>query len=74
MPGKPSLNGENSAEVAAIEKRLDDVTGIHIRRYYYSDALFSDPAPCSAIIMKNGPTRKKTPKPPKEWVCLPRLA
>lgn len=59
MPGKPSLNGENPAEVAAIEKRLDDVTGIHIRRYYYSDALFSDPASVRPIFSRDLPLVQK---------------
>jgi len=28
----------------AIEQRLDDVFGVHVRRYYYSDALLTQPA------------------------------
>ena len=59
MLGKPSLNGENPAEVAAIEKRLDDVAGIHIRRYYYSDALFSDPASVRPIFSRDLPFIQK---------------
>jgi glutathione S-transferase len=57
--GKPSLNGENPVEVAAIEKRLDDITGVHIRRYYYSDALFSDPASVRPIFSRDLPLMQK---------------
>lgn len=56
---RPSLNGENPSEVTAIEKRLDDVTGVHIRRYYYSDALFSDPASVRPIFSRDLPLMQK---------------
>ncbi len=42
--GSASLIGANPEVTKAIEQRLDDVTGVHMRRYYYSDALLSDPA------------------------------
>jgi glutathione S-transferase len=56
---KRRLNGDNPAEIAAIEKRLDDITGIHIRRYYYSDALFSDPASVRPIFSRDLPLMQK---------------
>lgn len=57
--GRPSLGGDNPAEVAAIEQRLDDVTGVHIRRYYYSDALLSDPASVRQIFARDLPFVQK---------------
>lgn len=56
---KPGLNGNNPAEVAAAEKRLDDITGVHIRRYYYSDALFSEPASVRPIFSRDLPFIQK---------------
>ena len=40
----PSLAGDDPEQARAIEKRLDDIAGVHVRRFYYSDALTSDPA------------------------------
>lgn len=34
---------DNSATCGEIEKRLDDVIGVHLRRYYYSEALLVQP-------------------------------
>ena len=34
----------------AIEKRLDDVLGVHVRRFYYSDALINAPASVRPIF------------------------
>ena len=41
----PSLEPapEHAAECRAIEERLDDVAGVHVRRTYYSEALVDDP-------------------------------
>lgn len=39
-----SLAGDDPEQVRAIEKRLDDVVGVHVRRFYYSDALGTAPA------------------------------
>ncbi|MBK7653776.1 MAG: glutathione S-transferase N-terminal domain-containing protein [Betaproteobacteria bacterium] len=38
-----TLVGKDSEQVRAIEKRLDDVLGVHVRRYFYSDALINSP-------------------------------
>jgi glutathione S-transferase len=45
-----SLEGEDPASVRSMEQRLDDVTGVHVRRFYYSDALFNDPASVRPIF------------------------
>lgn len=41
--GRPSLEGSDTALVRSIEKRLDAIAGVHVRRFFYSDALTSDP-------------------------------
>lgn len=41
--GVSSLAGDDPGQVLAIEKRLDDITGVHVRRFFYSDALISNP-------------------------------
>ena len=56
---KPSLNGVNPELVAATEKRLDDITGVHIRRYYYSAALLSNPASVRPIFSRDLPILQK---------------
>jgi glutathione S-transferase len=45
-----TLNGGDFDAVRSLEKRLDDVTGVHVRRYYYSDALLNNPASVRPII------------------------
>lgn len=40
-------------ECLALEKRLDDVTGIHIRRYYYSEALVDHPESVRPIFTRD---------------------
>ena len=52
-PGRASLAGSDPALVLAAEQRLDAVAGIHIRRFYYSDALFSDPASVRPIFTRD---------------------
>ena len=41
---RPSLSGADPVAVRATEKRLDDGVGVHVRRFYYSDALLNAPA------------------------------
>jgi glutathione S-transferase len=48
--GSASLAGDNPDAARAMEKRFDDVTGVHVRRYYYSDALLNDPASVRPIF------------------------
>jgi glutathione S-transferase len=56
-----SLEGEDTGLVRSMEQRLDDVTGVHIRRFYYSDALVNEPASVRPIFSAGLP-------------LLPRLA
>ncbi len=53
--GRHSLSGESPDEIRAMEKRLDDKIGVHIRRYYYSIALLSDPKSVRAIFARDLP-------------------
>jgi glutathione S-transferase len=57
--GDESLNGVNPQLAREIEKRLDDVAGIHVRRFYYSDALLSDPASVRPIFSNDLPFPQK---------------
>lgn len=55
-PGKrASLSGVNPEEVRAMEKRLDDIVGVHVRRFYYSDALVNEPASVRPIFSNGLP-------------------
>ncbi len=56
---RPILSGDNSIEIAALEKRLDDKIGVHIRRYYYSNALLSDPKSVRPIFSRDLPLMQK---------------
>jgi glutathione S-transferase len=38
-----SPDSELEAECRALEQRLDDIAGVHVRRYYYSEALVDHP-------------------------------
>ena len=38
-----------------IEQRLDELAGVHIRRYYYSDALLNEPQQICRIFCRNLP-------------------
>ena len=53
VPGRASLAGSDPSEVLTLERRLDQVAGVHIRRYYYSDALLSDPAAVRPIFSRD---------------------
>lgn len=52
---RPSLSGADPEAVRAIEKRLDDIVGIHVRRFYYSDALINAPASVRPIFSNGLP-------------------
>ena len=51
----PSLAGDDPAQVRGIEKRLDDTAGVHVRRFYYSDALTTAPAAVRPIFSNGLP-------------------
>ncbi len=59
--GRASLAGSDPVQTIALEQRLDKVAGVHIRRYYYSDALLNDPVPVRQIFSR-------------DLALLPRLA
>jgi len=42
-----------------IEKRIDDIAGVHIRRYYYSEALVEYPQTVRPIFTRDLPLAKK---------------
>ena len=50
-----TLVGKDSEQVRAIEKRLDDVLGVHVRRYFYSDALINSPELVRPLFSKGLP-------------------
>ena len=52
---RTSLSGADPQAVRAIEKRLDDVVGVHVRRFYYSDALINAPASVRPIFSNGLP-------------------
>lgn len=53
-PGADSLDPDGSIEECnGIEKRLDDVMGVHIRRYYYSEALVEYPDDVRRVYLKD---------------------
>lgn len=57
--GSDGLSGAGSGAVWAMEERLNDVTGVHVRRYYYSDALFADPASVRPMFSRDLPLVQK---------------
>ena len=52
---RTSLSGIDPEEVRAIEERLDDIVGVHVRRFYYSDALINEPASVRPIFSSGLP-------------------
>ncbi len=54
-----SLAGADAAAMAALEQRLDDVMGVHVRCFYYSDALFTAPQSVRPIFSRDLPLLPK---------------
>lgn len=61
-PGSKSETRALAADIDAnvsrsreIEQRLDDLAGVHIRRYYYSEALFNQPQQIRRIFARHLP-------------------
>lgn len=54
-----AASGADSEERLTIVKRLDDRIGVHIRRYYYSEALIEQPAEVLPIFLAGLPLRQK---------------
>ncbi len=46
-------------ECEAIERRIDDVAGVHVRRYYYSEALVEHPSMVRPIFTRDLALAKK---------------
>jgi glutathione S-transferase len=57
--GRASLAGGDPEAVRALERRLDDVAGIHVRRFYYSDALLTMPGKVRPIFSRDLPLLPK---------------
>lgn len=58
--GTPSLTpATNQQEAMDIEQRLDDVMGVHVRRYYYSEALVDYPQTVRPVFTKDLPLFQK---------------
>jgi glutathione S-transferase len=49
----PTLIPQNSEQARQIEQRLDDVLGVHVRRYYYSEALVDYPDTVRPIFTRD---------------------
>ena len=49
----------DSAAYAQIEKRFDDVMGVHVRRYYYSEAIVEHPELVRPVFTRNLPFSRK---------------
>jgi glutathione S-transferase len=64
--------GSLSTECADIEKRLDDVLGVHIRRYYYSEALVDHPGSVRPIFTRDLPLLQKL-KTRASWSVIRKL-
>lgn len=54
-PGRPSLQPDDGPadSVVQLEKRLDEVLGVHVRRYYYSEALVEYPQLVRPLFTRN---------------------
>ena len=57
--GVASLAGEDEPEVRSIEKRLDTIAGVHVRRFYYSDALINSAASVRPIFSNGLPLMQR---------------
>jgi glutathione S-transferase len=57
---RPTLSGAEPEAVLATEKRLDAVVGVHVRRFYYSDALINAPAAVRPIFSNGLPILQRT--------------
>ncbi len=61
----PSANGRSLAaepdrkSCAEIEKRVDDIAGFHVRRFYYSEAMVEHPAMVRPLFIQGLPLSKR---------------
>jgi len=49
----------DSKSCAEIEKRIDDVAGVHVRRFYYSEAMVEHPATVRPLFTQGLPLSKR---------------
>lgn len=56
---KPLTPGGNRDAWLEIEQRIDDIAGVHIRRYYYSEAIVEHPQTVRPVFTKDLPFIKK---------------
>lgn len=59
VPADRNLAPGVDRAASEIEQRLDDVFGVHVRRYYYSDALFSQPQSVKPMFALGLPWRQR---------------
>ena len=57
-PAEKSLTPDAKA-CEQIEKRIDDIAGVHVRRFYYSEALVDHPSMVRPIFTRDLPLAKK---------------
>lgn len=57
-PSGKSLTPD-AAACEQVEKRIDDIAGVHVRRFYYSEALVDDPSMIRPIFTRDLPLTKK---------------
>ncbi len=50
---RASMASDDPKATRDIEQRLDDVAGVHVRRYYYSDALLTNPGAVRPIFSRD---------------------
>ena len=58
-PGRLSPAPELADECRALERRLDDVAGVHVRRYYYSEAILEHPGSVRPIFARDLPPSER---------------
>ena len=59
IDGKRLTPESDRAVCDQIEKRIDDIAGVHVRRYYYSEALVEYPKTVRPMFTRDLPLRKK---------------
>jgi glutathione S-transferase len=60
LDSRKSLTPQSAGEACkAMEKRIDDVIGVHFRRYYYSEALVDQPDTVRPIFSRDLPVLQK---------------
>ncbi len=60
------------AECRALERRLDDVVGVHVRRYYYSEAIVEHPESVRPLFARDlGPAERESLE--QSWAVVRKL-